>query len=75
MTVADVAVINSCKPIFVTVAAFLFLGETCGFFPVILALLTMVGVVVITRPPLLTGEEEFDKGTLVYKFLVEIIFK
>jgi uncharacterized membrane protein len=65
MTVADAMVIGSCSPVFVTFVAHLFLGEKCGIFPVVAGLLTIVGVAVIARPPMLTGEEEFDTDTLV----------
>lgn len=34
-------------------------------FPVFAALLTILGVGVIARPPILTGEDSFDTETLV----------
>ena len=42
-------------PVFVAIFARLFLKEPCGFFNVISVCLTLVGVVLITRPPLLFG--------------------
>ncbi|ODN00885.1 Solute carrier family 35 member G1 [Orchesella cincta] len=63
--VADVLVIGSCQPVFVTLAAYFFLGESCGVFPVFTALLTILGVGVISRPPILTGEEAFDNNALI----------
>lgn len=65
MSIADVAVISSCRPMFVTVAAFLILGEPFGLFLGLMTILTMVGVGVITRPPILTGKESFDGSLLV----------
>jgi drug/metabolite transporter (DMT)-like permease len=65
LPVGDAIVISSCSPVFVTLIAHLFLGEKCGFFPVIAAILTMVGVGVISRPTLLTGALEYDSETLV----------
>lgn len=57
--------IGSCQPVFVTLAAYFFLGEACGIFPVFTAFLTILGVGVISRPPILTGEEAFDENALM----------
>lgn len=65
LSLADALVISSCRPVFVTFVAHVFLGEPCGVFPVFAALLTIMGVGVIARPPILTGEDSFDTETLV----------
>ncbi|CAL8125747.1 unnamed protein product [Orchesella dallaii] len=65
LSLADALVISSCRPVFVTFIAYLWLGESCGIFPVFAALLTVVGVGVIARPPMLTGEDNFDTETLM----------
>lgn len=41
------------------------LGEKCGLVPIVSAIFTLLGVIVISRPPHLTGEEEFDLNSLV----------
>lgn len=43
----------------------LFLNEKCGLITILASLLTLIGVVAITRPPLLTGASGFDNETLV----------
>ncbi|CAL8125739.1 unnamed protein product [Orchesella dallaii] len=65
LDVADALVIGSCQPVFVTLAAYFLLGESCGVFPVFTALLTILGVGVISRPPILTGQESFDSNALI----------
>jgi drug/metabolite transporter (DMT)-like permease len=70
LTVADAMIIGSCSPVFVTLVAHVFLGEKCGVFPIVAAVLTMLGVGVIARPPLLTGAQEYDTDILVRKALI-----
>jgi len=41
------------------------LGEKFGIVPIITALLTILGIGVITRPPILSGASEFDSNNLV----------
>lgn len=53
------------QPIFVALLAKIFLNEKCGLITVIASLFTLVGVVAITRPPLITGASGFDHQTLV----------
>ena len=65
LSLADALSINSCRPVFVTFVAHLALGEPCGIFPVFAAIVSILGVGVIARPPLITGEESFNKETLV----------
>jgi len=45
------------------------LGETCGVVPVVVAAVAMCGIGVMTRPPILTGAEDFDEKTLV-RFII-----
>src|SRR5687768_2081200 len=65
MEVADVTVISFSTPVFVTLVAFFLLGEKCGIVPVFTALLTLGGVVIIARPPFLTGAATFDFNLMV----------
>lgn len=53
MPLADASVIIFSTPVFVAIFARLFLREPCGVFNVITVVLTLIGVVLITRPPLL----------------------
>ncbi|XP_055641854.1 solute carrier family 35 member G1 [Toxorhynchites rutilus septentrionalis] len=53
MPLADASVIIFSTPVFVAIFARLFLRETCGMFNVITIILTLIGVVLITRPPFL----------------------
>lgn len=53
MPLADASVIIFSTPVFVAIFARLFLREPCGPFNVATVLLTLLGVVLITRPPLL----------------------
>lgn len=53
MPLADASVIIFSTPVFVAIFARLFLKEPCGPFNVATVLLTLLGVVLITRPPLL----------------------
>jgi len=62
---ADVKAIMSCRTVFVIFVAHMFLGEPCGIFPVFVAMLSVIGVGIISRPPMLTGAESFDTDKLV----------
>lgn len=55
MPLADASVIIFSTPVFVTLFARLFLKEPCGIFNVITVLLTLFGVVLITRPAVIFG--------------------
>ena len=55
MPLADASVIIFSTPVFVAIFARLFLREPCGFFNVITVFLTLIGVVLITRPTVLFG--------------------
>jgi len=65
LTIGDTAVITYATPVLVTIMAHFFLGEKMGIIPVLVAIVTFIGVVVMTRPPFITGEEEFDTNILV----------
>ena len=65
LSVADLAVISYSGPVFVMVLAYFLLDEKCGLVPILVALLTCVGVLVIVRPPIITGNESFDSTTIV----------
>lgn len=55
MPLADASVIVFSVPVFVAIFARLFLKEPCGFWNVVCVGLTLIGVVLITRPPMLFG--------------------
>lgn len=65
ITAADLRTVISSVVIAVFVFGFLFLGERCGAVPLITALVALCGIGIMTRPPILTGAEEFDTDTLV----------
>ncbi|XP_046739680.1 solute carrier family 35 member G1 [Diprion similis] len=56
MPLADASVIVFSVPVFVAISARIFLKEPCGIFNVITICLTLIGVVLITRPPLIFGQ-------------------
>lgn len=56
MPLADASVIIFSTPVFVAIFARLFLKEPCGTFNIITVLLTLLGVVLITRPPAIFGD-------------------
>ncbi|KAF5286561.1 hypothetical protein FQA39_LY16244 [Lamprigera yunnana] len=56
MPLADASVIVFSVPVFTTVFARMFLKEPCGKFSVFSVILTLIGVIFITRPPLLFSE-------------------
>ncbi|KXJ75801.1 solute carrier family 35 member G1 [Aedes albopictus] len=68
MPLADASVIIFSTPVFVAIFARLFLREQCGMFNVITILLTLVGVVLITRPPFFFHE---DSTSLVDEQVIE----
>uniref|UniRef100_A0A1B6E1D0 EamA domain-containing protein n=1 Tax=Clastoptera arizonana TaxID=38151 RepID=A0A1B6E1D0_9HEMI len=55
MPLADASVVVFSVPVFVAIFARLFLKEPCGMFSVITVTLTLIGVVLITRPPFIFG--------------------
>lgn len=65
LNVADALVISTSAPVFVTLLAFLFLGEKSGFFPLIMAIFTLCGVGIIARPPIITGAANYDNNLMV----------
>lgn len=56
MPLADASVIIFSTPVFVAIFAKLFLKESCGLFNIFTILLTLFGVVLITRPSFLFGD-------------------
>lgn len=55
MPLADASVVVFSVPVFVSIFARIFLKEPCGLFNVITVCLTLIGVILITRPPLIFG--------------------
>lgn len=68
--IGDVTVISFTTPIFVTLLAYFFLGEPLGLVPVLNALVTLIGIGIISRPPILSGTETFDVVNLVSALLI-----
>lgn len=56
MPLADASVIIFSTPVFVAIFARVFLKEQCNLFNIVTILLTLVGVVLITRPPFVFGD-------------------
>lgn len=56
MPLADASVIIFSTPVFVAIFARLFLKEPCGLFNVLTVILTLIGVVLITRPSSIFGD-------------------
>ncbi len=65
MTAADSTVIAFSSPVFVVIVAWICLGEKCGVIPILCSFSVLIGVGIITRPPWITGEKEFDTELLV----------
>lgn len=55
MPLADASVIVFSVPVFTGIFARMFLKEPCGLFNVFSVILTLIGVIFITRPPVLFG--------------------
>jgi len=72
LSIGDTAVITYATPILVTVLAHFCLGEKAGIVPFIAAFITFGGVIAMTRPPFLTGQESFDQENLVRAKLIKI---
>ncbi|CAI6368879.1 unnamed protein product [Macrosiphum euphorbiae] len=64
MPLADASVIVFSVPVMVAIFARIFLKEPCGLFHYFTLFLTMIGVLLITRPPFLFGQ-----STKQYNFL------
>lgn len=60
MSLSDASVIIFSTPVFVIIFAKIFLNEPCGLFNVATIFLTIMGVILITRPPLLFND--MDEG-------------
>lgn len=58
MPLADASVIVFSVPVFVALFARVFLKEPCGMWNTISIILTLIGVILITQPPLLFGGEK-----------------
>nr|XP_037289332.1 solute carrier family 35 member G1-like [Rhipicephalus microplus] len=58
MPIADASVIIFSVPVFVSALAKLFLKEPCGFFHVAAVMVTLVGLALITKVPLLFGGDQ-----------------
>lgn len=56
MPLGDASVIVFSVPVFVAIFAYIFLKEPCGLFNVVTIVLTLIGVVLITRPTFVFGE-------------------
>ncbi|ODN00890.1 Solute carrier family 35 member G1 [Orchesella cincta] len=64
ISVADSTVVFSSYTVVVTILAHFCLKEKCGVMSVVFALTTAVGVIIISRPPILMGESEVNGAFL-----------
>ncbi|RZF47297.1 hypothetical protein LSTR_LSTR009788 [Laodelphax striatellus] len=55
MPLADASVVVFSVPVFVAIFARIFLKEPCGLFNVLTICLTLIGMILITRPPFIFG--------------------
>lgn len=65
LSVGDTAVIAYSIPILVVIMAHYCLGEKCGVVSIIVAITSVIGMGLIARPPILTGEAAVDTNALV----------
>jgi len=65
LSLADTTLIVYTSPVFVTLLAHLFLKEKAGWGSVLTIALALVGVFIIARPSILTGQSAVDHNTLV----------
>lgn len=66
MPLADASVIIFSTPVFVAIFARVFLKEPCTLFNVVTINMTLLGVVLITRPPLVFGDAVPDSDSEKY---------
>ncbi|OWR47800.1 putative Transmembrane protein [Danaus plexippus plexippus] len=62
MPLADASVIVFSVPVFVALFARVFLKEPCGIWNTLSIMLTLVGVILITRPPFIFGETKVENN-------------
>lgn len=60
MSLSDASVIIFSTPVFVVIFAKIFLNEPCGLFNAVTIFFTLMGVVLITRPPLLFNGDDWS---------------
>lgn len=65
MDVADALLIDSTSPIFVHIFAYGFLQEKCAISQVFATVLAIAGIGFVARPPLLTGDTQYNADVLV----------
>ena len=65
LTIGDTSVISYSTPVLVTILAHFMLGERAGLLSFIVAFTTLVGVVIVAKPPMLTGATSFTSGALL----------
>lgn len=63
MPLADASVVVFSVPVFTGIFAKMFLKEPCGLFNVFSVILTLIGVILITRPPVLFGNTVNSLGS------------
>ncbi|OXA59259.1 hypothetical protein Fcan01_06002 [Folsomia candida] len=65
MDVADALLIDSTSPIFVHIFAYGFLQEKCAISQVFATVLAIAGIGFVARPPLLTGDTQYNADVLI----------
>lgn len=68
LPLADCTVITCSTPIIVPILAHFFLGEKFGVVSILTAVLTLTGVFITSKPPILTGAKEMSSDTWVLYF-------
>ncbi|PRD25546.1 UNVERIFIED_CONTAM: Solute carrier family 35 member G1 [Trichonephila clavipes] len=66
LPIADASVIIFSIPVFVAVLARIFLKEPCGFFHAFTVFLTLIGIILITKLPLILADEIASYSTSHY---------
>lgn len=61
---ADASTIVFSAPVFVVIFAWLVLKEECGLFQTVILIITLIGVVLISRPTFIFGGRDEEEGTL-----------
>jgi len=65
LTIGDCTILSSATPILVVFFSSICLGEKCGHISVGIMLVTLFGIILMVRPPLLTGQSSVDMSNFV----------
>jgi drug/metabolite transporter (DMT)-like permease len=65
IAIGDVTVIAFSTPVFVTILAYFLLNEKLGYVSMLATFMTTIGIIVISKPPIFTGDESLSIETIV----------